>query len=273
MNPVAFITGAASGIGRHFAQCLLEQDYRLIVADVNQLELERTFGNAKEVLLHSFDVRNAMQWQQALSEAIEHYGRLDYLFNIAGVVMPGFIHETSIEAIDQHMDVNAKGVMYGSKLAAEYMVQQGSGHIINVASLAGVAPIQGISLYSASKFAVRGFSLALSYELEQHNVNVSVVCPDLVDTPMLDLQLDYQEETALTFSGPKRPLQVEEVADALLSVMKKKRREVHIPQYRGWLALLGNAFPVLGSLLLRQLTNKGLKQMKKLKKKRHFEKK
>src|SRR5205085_5137897 len=128
------------------------------------------------------------------------YGRVDVLMNVAGYLLPGYIHETSADQIERHMDINAKGLMLGTQAAARVMVRQGQGHIINIASMAALAPVPGLCCYSASKYAVRAFSLAVAQELRPHGVYVTAVCPDAVQTPMLDLQVDYQE-AAMTFSG------------------------------------------------------------------------
>src|SRR5205823_4569252 len=109
------------------------------------------------------------------------------------------------------------------------------GHIINIASMAALAPIPGISLYSASKYAVRGFSLAAAQELRAHGVYVTVVCPDAVQTPMLDAQLAH-DEAAATFSGP-RLLTVEEVGRAIIGQgLARRPLEIYLPPSRGWLA-------------------------------------
>ena len=89
-------------------------------------------------------------------------GRIDVLMNVAGIIAPGKVHEITADRMLSHLDVNARGVMLGTQAAARQMVRQGQGHIINIASLAGLAPIPGIAPYTASKFAVRGFSLAVA---------------------------------------------------------------------------------------------------------------
>lgn len=266
-NPVALITGAAGGIGRHFAGILQQQGYRLVLGDIDGEGLSQRYQPDDILHCRRLDVTRVADWQAFLRTALDQFGRIDYLFNIAGVVAPGYVHETDIELIDRHLDVNTKGVMYGTRLAAEQMVDQGSGHIINIASLAGIAPIAGIALYSASKFAVRGFSIASAYELRPRGVHVSVVCPDLVDTPMLDLQLQHPE-AVMSFSGSKNPLTPADVSQVLLQVMQTKAIESAIPAGRGRLAKLGNVFPGLGARLTDSLRRKGRGQWEKLKKNR-----
>lgn len=262
------ITGAASGIGKHFAQTLIARGgYRVAVADINQAALEALYATKDHVQIFALDVRDPAAWQQLLAQVSDNWGELDYLFNIAGIIVPGYIHETTIEQIDRHIDINTKGVIYGTKFAAERMVKQHSGHIINIASLAGVAPIKGISLYSASKFAVRGFTLAIAPELKPFGVHVTVFCPDLVDTPMLDAQLEYPE-AALTFSGSSKALTVDDISQALLDVMAKKPLEVTLPLHRGLLAKFANATPAAAQILTTTLTRKGRKQQEQFKTRR-----
>jgi 3-oxoacyl-[acyl-carrier protein] reductase len=269
-QPVALITGAASGIGRHFAGVLHKKNYRLALADINEKGLSEAFeADSEQLILHRLDVTRAKDWRTFVDQAHQRFGRIDYLFNIAGIIAPGYVHETEVELIDRHLDINSKGVMYGTRLAGERMVEQGRGHIINMASMAGLAPIAGIALYSASKFAVRGFSIASAYELRPRGVYVSVVSPDLVATPMLDLQLNYPE-AAMTFSGNGRPLTVEDVGRALLSVMETKAIEVTLPRTRGWLGKLGNLFPSLGLRVTEYLRRKGLKRLEKLRENNPF---
>ncbi|MEH0153791.1 SDR family oxidoreductase [Limibacter armeniacum] len=264
----AIVTGAASGIGKALSHLLLQNGYRVMLADINFTALLDEFSevdyDSSLFHLRHLNVSDLSQWEMLIADTVDQFGEIDYLFNIAGIITPGWIEDTPLSQIDKHMDTNAKGLIYGTKLAAEVMVLQKSGHIINVSSLAGIAPIAGLSLYSASKFAVRGFTLSIAYELAPKGVNVSLVCPDLVNTPMMDLQLDYSE-AALSFSGATEPLSAKQVAEAILKVMKSKEVEVCLPAKRGIMAKLGSMFPTLGGNLTKKLSSKGLKQMKSFK--------
>jgi 3-oxoacyl-[acyl-carrier protein] reductase len=195
----------------------------------------------------------------------DNFGRLDICINNAGVITPGFIEELPLQSIDFQVDVNIKGVMYGTKYAADMMLRQGAGHIINFASLAGVAPIHGLAVYSASKHAVRGFSLSIVPELRSKGIYVSVICPDLVHTQMLTMQLEYKA-AALTFSG-NQYLTVKDIEYAVFEkALNKKQIEILIPQSRGITAKIGNFFPSIGFALTRMLEKKGLKKQAQLKK-------
>lgn len=259
--PVTLITGAASGIGLCLAEILHTAEHRLVVTDVDIDAMRARAGERgwqpPQVEVIALDVRDAAGWQEAIQFAIGRFGRLDVLLNVAGIVRPGWVHERTPDDIALHMDVNAKGVMLGTQAAAVEMVRQGSGHIVNMGSMAALAPIPGIAMYTASKFAVRGFSLAVAQELRPHGVHVTVVCPDAVATPMLDLQLDY-DEAALTFST-RRALTADEVARAIVDVgLRRRPLELVLPRSRGWLAKLGGALPPVATLLLPRLRRRGL---------------
>ena len=265
-DEVAVITGAASGIARHFAGELARRGYRLVLADIDATGLRAAFDESDQVRLVELDIRNRDGWERLFADVDRRFGRLDYLFNIAGVHQPAYTVDASLDDVDFHLDVNAKGTIYGTVLAVKRMKEQGFGQVVNVASLTGVAPITGLDLYTASKFAIRGFSLAAAHGLHGTGVTVTVVCPDLVDTPMMEHQLDF-DASALAFSGP-RPLTVEETTRALLDAMKRRPMEIGLPGSRRILAKIGNLVPGLATVLTRSLTAKGLKTMRRMREER-----
>ncbi len=182
--------------------------------------------------------------------------------NVAGYIRPGRAQNVEVEDVDRHFDINVKGVVFGTRAAARVMIEQGGGHIINIASLASLAPVPGISLYSASKYAVRAFSLAAAEDLLRHNIAVTVVCPDAVATPMLDKQLSYSE-AALTFTG--RVLTVEDLSQLILGrVLKKRPLLVALPRWRGWLARIGDLSPRMARSLASIMRKQGLLKQKRI---------
>jgi 3-oxoacyl-[acyl-carrier protein] reductase len=254
------VTGCASGIGRHLVGAAARRGHSVLATDraVEALEQAARVEDWPPHRIHTraLDVTDPAAWEGAVAEALERFGALDVLLNVAGVLQPGWIHEVEASQVDLHVDVNIKGTIHGTRVAAAAMVSRGRGHIVNIASLAGVAPIPGLSLYSASKFAVRGFSLAAAEELSEHGVHVSVLCPDAVQTPMLDKQRGY-EEAALTFSG-SRALTVQELEHAVFEdILKGRPRELLIPFGRGLMAKVASAFPGLASALRPMLVRRG----------------
>lgn len=241
---VVLVTGAASGIGRRLAEQLVARGDQVLAVDLDEKGLAVLASMCPGMEARRMDVTSFEDWEAAVGLALSRWGRLDVLLNVAGYLRPGWVHEVSPADMERHLDVNARGVMLGTRAASHVMVSRGRGHIVNVASMAALAPIPGIALYSASKYAVRGFSLAAALELRPRGVYVTVVCPDAVRTPMLDLQMDYAE-AAMTFSAP-RILTVDEVARAVLGpVLTRRPLEYWVPWSRGWVARLGDVMPGL----------------------------
>ena len=270
MTDVALVTGAASGIGRRLTERLVEGGVRVLAADVDDEALkaliEAKGWTDQQAIWRRLDVREGASWEAAVGEVIERWGRLDLLLNVAGCLRAGRVHETPLADLALQIDVNAKGVILGTRVAAAAMVRQGRGHIINVASLAALAPIPGLCAYSASKYAVRAFSLIAAEELRPLGVAVTVVCPDAVQTPMLDQQLD-REEAALTFSG--KVLTVDDVCDAILGRVRRERpMEVWLPHSRGLMARIGDLVPKLGFRIGASLRKRGLARQRRMRKAR-----
>lgn len=256
------LTGCASGIGQRMAQVLAREGGKVLLTDANAEGLAKTVadlgGESDALQSMTVDVRDAAQCDAAVEKAVAQWGRLDVAMHIAGISGGMYFHEASVETIDRLIDINTKGVLYGSRAAAKQMVAQGGGHIINIASLAGLVPVPGMSLYSASKFAVRGFSLAIASELEHHNVHVTVVCPDAVATPMLDTEA-REPESALSFSG-FRILTLDDIERVIMhKVLPTKPAEVLIPGTMAPLVRMVTALPVVSKWLFPLFIKMGRK--------------
>lgn len=187
--PVAFVTGAASGIGRALALACARAGNTVVVADRQVglagkvvAEIEQAGGSARVAEL---DVRDRAHFAAVVDEVIREAGQIDYLFNNAGIGVVG--HASQYSEADWHdvLDVNLRGVCNGIASVYPQMIKQRSGHIVNIASLAGLVPLPLAASYTASKFAVVGLSRALRIEAAPHGVRVTAVCPAIVDTPLL----------------------------------------------------------------------------------------
>lgn len=271
MAQTLILTGCASGIGKHLARELYALGHRLVLTDINEEGLnaaatENRLTDSSRLRLRRLDVRDAGQWDALIDETVRDWGRLDVVFNIAGYLKPAWASEATPEDVDRTMDINAKGLMYGTNAALRTMIKQRAGHIINVASLAALVPVPGLAIYSASKHAARAYSIAVGIEARKHNVYVTAVCPTVVATPMMDIQID-REQAALTFSG-KRPLTVEEVSRAIIErAMPKRPLELvlDVPGTgQGLVAKIGNLVPDLNLWFGNRVAELGRSQQRKL---------
>src|SRR5690606_19815192 len=134
-------TGCASGIGRHLAGVLSAKGCKVIATDINYKELEKLLPvwKSENIKIKNLDVRSLQSWQETVNYTVETWGRIDVLINIAGYLLPGFVHNLSEDDINKHLDINTKGVIFGTRAAVKKMLHQRSGHIINISSLAGIA--------------------------------------------------------------------------------------------------------------------------------------
>ena len=188
------MTGGASGIGRALGAALLSKGAHVVLADVDgaaaQLaasELtERSRDGVGSVTGVAVDVRDRDAVTAVVTDVVEHHGRLDMLFNNAGISVGGASHAVPGPYWDRVIDVNIRGVVNGVVAAYPVMVRQRSGKIVNTASAAGLAPAVLTAPYAMSKHAVVGLSLTLRPEAAVHGVQVSALCPGAIETPILD---------------------------------------------------------------------------------------
>ncbi len=257
-----FLTGCASGIGKHLCGLLVADGHRVFATDVN---IDALTGHAQKegwpvdrVATSALDVRDPDAWESVFAKAAERFGHVDVCLNIAGVLLANWVHEAPRNEVDAQIDVNLKGVIYGTQVAARHMVERGEGHIVNIASLAGVAAPPGLSIYAASKHGVRGFSIVAALELRKSGVFVTAVCPDAINTPMANIPKE-NDAGAMFFSAPQL-LTVEQIGRHLMKkVLVKKPVTFSTPRGRSFLAHVSNLFPSLGLRVAEGYLNKGRK--------------
>lgn len=185
---VAFITGGASGIGKALGEEVAKRGGEVVLAD-RQIDLAEEVARGivargGKAIGIELDVRDLAAFERAARKVVNRCGRIDFLFNNAGIGIGGEIDAYEKDAWDDVIDVNIKGVGYGIHAVYPHMIAQGSGHIINTASMAGLVSAAGTGSYCASKHAVVGLTKVLRIEGARHGVRASVLCPGAIRTPI-----------------------------------------------------------------------------------------
>lgn len=228
---ICVVTGAASGIGFAVSELLLQAGAAVFMADrdaktlasaVEQLGPLATKAHPAEV-----DVTVQPQVQRLIEDAVARHGRLDFLFNNAGIGCTRPVEEATLEHWRRILDVNLWGVIYGIHAAVPIMRRQGWGHIVNTSSLAGLIPLPYQALYCATKFAVTGLSESLRFELADENVRFSVVCPGdiatrIYGTPLIGERVDVKP--------PDWAMPADEAARVILEGVAKGEGIIVLPE-------------------------------------------
>ena len=236
------ITGAARGIGLATAKALLARGARVVIGDRDIAVLDKAVADLNRlgpVSGYPLDVTDSDSFAGFLEKArADGGGRIDILINNAGVMPIGGFLDHSDQAVRSAVEVNFYGVLTGCRLALPAMVQRGNGHIVNIASLAGVLAVPGQALYAGTKFAVVGLSTALADEFAPRGVRVSVVMPSFTNTELI---------AGTNATGAQAPVQPEEIAAAVVHALDKpKTTHISVPGYGRFLGSFINALPGRG---------------------------
>ena len=192
---VAVITGGASGIGEATVRLFADEGCRVVVADVQDERGRRLVdGIGKSAVYVQTDVSKEAQVRAAIEHAVEHFGRLDCIFNNAGLPgVTGPIEKISVKGYDRTVAILLRGVFLGMKHAAPIMKRQGSGSIVSTASVAGLQAGYGPHVYSAAKAAVIQLTRSVAMELGESGVRVNCICPGAIATPIFGRGLGLAE--------------------------------------------------------------------------------
>ncbi len=239
---IAFVTGGASGIGAALATKLADAGAEVWIAD-RQLEAaqelaQRLSNGGANAHAIELDVRGFPEFESAVAQAVQQSGRIDYLFNNAGIGVGGEVDSYTLDDWNDVLDVNLHGVVHGIQAVYPIMIRQHSGHIVNTASMAGLLASPGAVSYTAAKHAVVGLSRALRVEAERHGVSVSVLCPGAIRTPILTggkygrmTKTGGSDEALLKFWEPMRPMSPEKFAERVLRAVSRRDAIIIAP---GW---------------------------------------
>jgi NAD(P)-dependent dehydrogenase (short-subunit alcohol dehydrogenase family) len=244
----ALITGAGSGIGRATAIAFAHAGADLVLADVDEAGLEATAaplrGLGRRVLSRRVDVSQRDAMRAFAEEVPSVAGPIDVLVNNAGVGLAARLLETTLEDWDWIVSINLWGVVHGCHFFAPAMAQRGRGHIVNVASAAGLVASEPLGAYATTKFAVVGYSEALREELGPLGVGVTTICPGVIDTPIVKssrmrgsyAQPEARARTQTLYT--RRGYGPEKVAAAILDAVVHNRALVPVSP-EAWALYLG----------------------------------
>ena len=218
---IAFITGAASGIGRATAVAFAAEGARVIITDLTEAALQETAERVKAaaggVLTVTCDVSKAKDVEAAVAQAVKNFGRIDCAFNNAGVENKAApLHEIELEEWDRILNINLRGTFICMKHEIAQMLSQGGGVVVNTSSGAGIRGVAGGASYAASKHAVIGVTKSAALDYAKQNIRVNAVLPGNIATPMMDRFTDGDIQKAIALEPVGRLGKPEEIAEAVL---------------------------------------------------------
>lgn len=252
INKVILITGASGGIGNAIVN-------KLATFDPNVLAVyNRNFpanSSQKNVFWLQADLTNTDDIDNLLSFTFQKFGKIDVIINCAGILEPGEFSNLEVHQLRKMIDVNLTSTLIITQKLLSIMKSQGSGHIINIGSLGGIVPMPYSAVYSATKFALRGFTFSLFEELQGTNVKVSLITPGSVITKMLDNEALSDKSSISFLSKPISPI---DVANAVLQVIHKPTIEKIIPFSQSFASKLLVFSPKIFSIVYKLLHRLGL---------------
>ncbi len=231
---VVVITGGARGIGRATAERLSAAGARVVIGDLDAaLATSVAEQIGRGAVAAGLDVTSADSWRAFLAATAEA-GPVDALVNNAGVMPIGSLLKEPDEVTRTIVDVNLHGVINGTKAVVPGMIERGHGHVVNVSSAVGRVAVADGATYSASKFAVVGFSEAMRSELRPQGVDVSAVLPTVVQTEL---------SAGVPAAKGVKPVTADDVAKVIESVLRKPKAEVWVPRWSQAIVKVSGALP------------------------------
>lgn len=232
-NRVWLITGASQGLGLAMVKYLLQKDQTVVVTTRNKCRFDSSLLDHPNLEVHELDLTSENDTRDTVGQIFKKYGRIDTLMNNAGYGFVGAIEETSAEEAEKVIDINVHATLRMTRLVLPHMRKRGSGHILNLSSIAGLIGSPGWGIYNASKFAIEGISEALYHELKDLGIKVTMIEPGAIRTNFLGGSLasseliiaDYAEtvgkrRTILAGNNGKQPNDPEKTVIAIYKMVQ-----------------------------------------------------
>lgn len=259
---IAIITGAAGGIGKAVTNECIKKHITCVLIDINKkalTDLQKQYGDGVYTLC--CDITDIKAVHLMVNKVIKKFGAIDILINNAGIIEPNLFENATYKDIHRQIQVNLMGAVNCTYEVLPYLKKSKSPSIVTIASLAGIVPETYSSIYTATKFALRGLFLTLHIEVKKHNIHVATIFPDSVNTAMLHYEAKHGGSPLTFLSKPQDP---EAVAKAVIKAIEKKKVEVVVPSSQGFITRLLMVFPSLVVRLWPLLEKIGTKNKKKL---------
>lgn len=268
---ISIITGGASGIGRALAIELAKRGSEVILADI-QTDLANEVAslikdNGGTAWAAHIDVSDQPGVESLLKETVKRTGRIDFMFNNAGIGIAGPINYHTNDDWNRIIDVNLKGVVNGTNAAYKIMAEQGFGHIVNTASMAGLVPIPLLISYSATKHGVVGLSKSLRAESSDSGIRVSLLCPGVINTPILEdggkfgkISANLSPEQKDLILKKFKPMKPDVFAFKAINAVARNKAIIIIPSWWKILWWMDRFSPSLGMLIAKKYFLKAKKE-------------
>ena len=271
-DAIAIVTGGASGIGLELGRALARRGAEVVLADRDLEPAARAAAEIRDgggrAWAEGLDVRDAEAFRRLAESTVERHGRIDLLFNNAGIAIAGEVTDYRQEHWERLFDVNIRGVANGVQAVYPLMVSQGFGHIVSTASMAGLMACPGGVSYGAAKHAVVGLSRSLRIEARRHGVRVSALCPGVVRTAILDnagrhgAVLRPVDAALQRLAWERlRPMAPDRFAERVLPLVARNRSIIIVP--RRWRAVwwLNRLSPALGDRVASHIFERTLREI------------
>ncbi len=258
------ITGASEGVGLATTRAFHREGANVVLVARRQAPLEAAADGLDRALIAACDVSDQPGMTEVIARSVERFGALHGLVNNAGAHYRGPLEQRTAEEVATMVDVNLRAPLVLTRLVLPHLRDAGAGFVVNVASLAGKVPLDGAATYSATKFGLRAFTMAMAQELRGTGITVSAVSPGPIDTGFIMDSLDEVED--IVFS--QTMCTADDVADMVLDCAHDGRVEREFPVGGAKLATLGYLVPGLRRRLLPALKAKGRRVKEQLRRER-----